>query len=343
MALKKKRKRVTNVSDNKKGYPRLLLSEAVEIVLAGKRTEGLRDRTIDDYKKMWRYFTDWLNDNYEITYIDEITTEILRNYINYMKYDKPRYHGHKYIKTKNTELGLSDTTININLRTIKAIYNYLDREDLIKVNPVTRIKLLRQDIDLTNCFTEEEVKSILQQPNLRDYVGFRDYCAISLLLDSGLRNEEMLSLRDKDIDFSSRFLTIHADKSKNRKHRLVPVSSHCIKLLLQLIAENKSHFKTDRIFLSSYGEPLTANHFRKRLKYYAEKAGIEGKKVTAHVYRHTWAKTMILNGCDPFTLQKIGGWKDIRTMRRYIQMDTKEMRRSHDDFSPLTSIKKKRT
>mgnify|MGYP001024517560 CR=1 FL=1 len=342
MALNKKRRRVTNVSAAKKDYPRLLLSEALEIALAGKRTEGLRERTLTDYKKMWRYFTEWLNDNYEVTYIDEITTEILRNYINYMKYDKPRYHGHKYIKSDDNKVGLSDTTININLRTINAPFNDLDHEELIEVNPAARVKLLRQDIDLTNCFTDDEIKDILRQPNLRDYVGFRDYCAMNCLLDSGLRIEELLSLCEKDIDFSSRFITINADVSKNRKHRLVPISAHCVKLLLQLITENKSHFTTDRIFLSSYGEPLGANHFNKRLKYYAEKAGVKDKKVTAHVYRHTWAKTMILNGCDPFTLQKIGGWSDIRTMRRYIQMDTRAMRRSHDDFSPLTTIRKKK-
>lgn len=98
-----------------------MLGEALEIALAGKRTEGLRDRTLIDYRKVWRYFTDWLNDNYEITYVDEITTEILRNYINYMKHDKPRYHGHKYIKSDDHRLGLSDTTININLRTIKSV------------------------------------------------------------------------------------------------------------------------------------------------------------------------------------------------------------------------------
>lgn len=342
MALKKKRKRATSLTNAKKEYPALSFDEALQITLAGKRSEGCRDRTLKDYAKMWGYFTGWLEKNYEYQHVGEITTEAIRNYINYMKYDKQRYSGHKFINSDKQRIGLADTTININLRTLRALFNHLEREELLEVNPMDRVKLLRQDIDLTNCFTDEEVKEILKQPNLRDFVGFRDYCGLSLLLDSGLRIEEMLSLRAGDIDFASRFITIHADKSKNRKHRLVPVSAHAIKLILQLISENKAHFTTDRIFLSSYGEPLTANHFNKRLKYYAEKAGISGKKMTAHVYRHTWAKNMILNGCDPFTLQKIGGWADIRTMRRYIQMDTREMRRSHDDFSPLTKIRKKK-
>lgn len=338
----KKRKRVTKLSTNKREYPQLTLDQALDLVLAGKRAEGLRERTLKDYAKMWGYFTDWLNDNYEIQYIDELNSDHFRNYINYMKYDKRRYDGHKYINYEEQPIGLADTTININLRSLRAFFNHLQREELIEVNPMERIKQIRQDVDLTNCFTDEEVKAILQQPDLRDFVGFRDFVAMNVLLDSGLRIQELLSLRVSDIDFQTRFITLPGEINKNRKPRLVPISTHVMKLILQLINENQSHFKTDRLFLSSYGEPLGANHYNKRLKYYAEKAGITDKKTTSHVYRHTWAKNMILNGCDPFTLQKMGGWSDIRTMRRYIQMDVSEMRRSHDDYSPITKLKRTR-
>ncbi|MGG4467242.1 tyrosine-type recombinase/integrase [Paenibacillus alvei] len=335
----KKRNRISKLANNSKSYPVLSFGQAIDLVASGKRVEGVRDRTVNDYGKMWRYFSEWLDDNYEIESVDQLTIDMIRNYIHYMKYDKKKYTGHKYIDADKQEIGLSDTTININLRALKAIFNYLQREELIEINPLERIKLLRQDIDLTNCLTDEEVKTILKQPNMRDYVGYRDACALNLLLDSGLRANELLGLRVGDIDFKTRFITLPGERNKNRKPRMVPISTHVMKMLLQLVNENASHFKTDRVFLSCYGEPLGQNQFNKRLKYYAEKAGIEGKKVTAHVYRHTWAKNMILNGCDPFTLQKIGGWSDIRTMRRYIQMDTNEMRRSHDDYSPINRFK----
>ncbi|MEK5107238.1 tyrosine-type recombinase/integrase [Cytobacillus sp. FSL K6-0129] len=339
MALKK-RNRINKLSQDTKNFPQLTFEQAIDIVVSGKRAEGVRDRTVRDYTKMWGYFTDWLNDNYEVKNVDELNAEVFRNYINFMKYDKRKYDGHKYIDANKQEIGLSDTTININLRTLRAIFNYLQREELIEINPIERIKLIRQDIDLTNCLTNEEVKEILRQPNMRDYVGYRDAVAINLLLDSGLRANELIGLRAGDIDFKTRFITLAGDRNKNRKPRLVPISTHVVKMLLQLINENVAHFKTDRVFLSCYGEPLGQNQFNKRLKYYAEKAGITDKKVTAHVYRHTWAKNMILNGCDAFTLQKIGGWADIRTMRRYIQMDTEEMRRSHDDYSPINRMRR---
>lgn len=337
-----KRKRATTVEQDALSAPKLSLEQAIDVVLAGKRSEGLRDRTLRDYAKMWRYFTDWLAINYEdLTYVGDLSADHVRNYINYMRFDKERYSNHPLI-TSQQSVGLSDTTVNINLRTIKAVLNYLDREGYLQANPAGKVRLLRQDIDLTNAFTDEEVKVLFREPNLRDYVGFRDYVAMNTLLDTGLRIGELLSLRIADIDFTTRFITVKSAASKNRQMRLVPVSSHVIRLLLQLIEENNRHFKTDRIFLSCYGADLSDRQLTKRLKYYAARAGISATKVTAHVYRHTWARSMVLNGCDAFTLQKIGGWADIRTMRRYIQMNTDELRKSHDRHSPVTTILKRK-
>lgn len=342
MRNKRSRRRPVKNRQAVREYPQLSFQQALDIVLAGKRAEGCRDRTLRDYTKMWGYFTEWLADNYDIETVDELTADVFRNYINWMKYDKPKYGGHKYI-TNDQGIGLSDTTININLRALISLINYLYREELIEVNPIDRVKLLRQDEDdLTNCLDDDEVKAILNQPGQREYVGFRDFVAMNILLDSGLRVNELLDLRMEHIDFKTRFITVTGEQSKSRHTRMVPISTHVMKLILQLATENRQHFKTDRLFLSSYGEPLGPNHFNKRLKYYAEKAGVTGKKVTAHVYRHTWARNMILNGCDPFTLQKMGGWNDMRTMRRYIQMDTREIRRSHDDYSPVMKLRGKR-
>ncbi|MBE0335564.1 tyrosine-type recombinase/integrase [Paenibacillus sp. 23TSA30-6] len=343
MALKKRERRVPAGGRLAREYPQLSLEQAINLVIGTKKSEGLRDRSLKDYAKHYGYFVDWLREKHpDIQYVEEITTEIIRDHVAYMKFDKVRYSGHKNIPTENQPVGLSDTTVNIRLRTLKAIFNQMERDELIEINPVAKVRLLRQDVDLTNCLTDDEVKAVLAQPNQRDFVGYRDYVAIAFLLDSGCRVSEMLSLRISDIDFQTRFITLSGEVNKNRKPRMVPISAHVAKLLLQLIEENRQYFTTDRIFMSCFGDPVTANHFNKRLKLYGEKAGVAGKKMTAHVYRHTWARAMILNGADPFTVQKMGGWSDIRTMRRYIQMDTNDIRRSHDEYSPTSRFIKKR-
>lgn len=339
MLTKKQRRAPIGRRPDQEEFPRISFMQGLDYAINAKRAEGLRDRTLKDYNKHFGYFFTWLTENYsEMQFIDELTPTIIRDHINYMRYDAKRYAKHKYINSDKQRIGLSDSTVNIRLRTLKAIFNQLRKDKLIEINPFESVNLLRQDIDLTNCLTDEEVKAILSQPNQRDFVGFRDYVGMVTMLDSGLRIQELLSLRAGDIDFQARFFTIVGEVSKNRKPRLIPFSSYTSKLLLQLISENKQHFSTDRVFLSCFGQPLGANQFNKRLKYYGEKAGVSGKKMTAHVYRHTWAKNMTLSGADPFSLQKMGGWSDIRTVRRYIQMDTSDIRKSHDDHSPINKL-----
>lgn len=342
--LKKKERRVPiGKRPDDQEYPRLSFQQALDFAMTAKRAEGLRERTMVDYIKHYGYFVSWVEEKYpEIQFVDELTSTIFRDHVNYMRYDARRYNGHKFINKDKQRIGLSDTTVNIRLRTLKAIFNQLRRDNLIEINPSENVNLVKQDVDLTNCLTDDEVKAILAQPNQKDYVGYRDYVGIVTMLDSGLRINELLNLRTADIDFQTRFITIQGERSKNRKPRFVPISTHVSKLLLQLVSENKEHFSTDRIFMSCFGEPLGANNFNKRLKYYGEKAGISGKKMTAHVYRHTWAKNMTINGADPFSLQKMGGWSDIRTVRRYIQMDTADIRKSHDEHSPINKLLNRR-
>ncbi len=341
MVLKKRKRTAVGKMAMEKDYPKISFEQAIDLVVSDKSAEGVRPRTLKDYKNNWRYFVNWLVKNYEIETVDELSPQIFRDYINYLKHDAIRYEGHIYIK-KIGGVGLADTTINIRLRIFKAMLNHLEREELIAFNAMDSVRLLKQDIDLTNCFTDEEIKELFRQPEKREYVGFRDLVAMTLLLDCGLRANELLSLRATDIDFQTRFITLKAEVNKNRKPRIVPMSAHSVKMLIQLIGENQKHFTTDRVFLSQWGEPLGQNHFNKRLKYYADKVGIKGKKVTAHVYRHTWAKNMTINGCDAFTLQKMGGWSDIRTMRRYIQMDTDDLRKTHDNYSPVMNLLNKK-
>jgi len=336
LALKKRKIRI---DVGKETYPDIPLQQALDLVISVKQSEGLRERTLVDYTKTYGYFTKWLTEYHpNVAYVHDLSVSTFRDYVAWMKYDAKRYEGHKYNGEKDHGTGVSDTTINIRLRTLKAIFNQLERDKLIAESPISAVKLIRQDVDLTNCLTDDEVRQVLAQPDRRDLVGFRDYVAIVTLLDSGLRISSLLSLRATDVDFNTRFITVPGERSKNRKPLLVPISGHTVTLLLQLIAENRNHFTTDRIFLSVNGEVMSSNHFNKRLKLYGEKAGISGKKMTAHVYRHTWAKNMILNGADPFTVQKIGGWADIRTMRRYIQMDTNDLRKSHDAHSPVNTL-----
>ncbi|MCL6443007.1 MAG: site-specific integrase, partial [Alicyclobacillus sp.] len=112
--------------------------------------------------------------------------------------------------------------------------------------------------------------------------------------------------------FEALTLTVPWEKAKTRKKRTVPISKRTAKLLAEIIRENEDFGpQADYLFYSSYGNPMTYESFDDRLKEYGKEAGIEGVRVSAHTFRHTFALHWIKNGGDPFSLQKILGHTDM--------------------------------
>lgn len=67
-----KRKPIGKMS-NQKEYPEITIEQAIDLVISGKSAEGLRERTLRDYRKDWGYFVTWLQNSFCIKSIDEHT------------------------------------------------------------------------------------------------------------------------------------------------------------------------------------------------------------------------------------------------------------------------------
>ncbi|MFC0271882.1 tyrosine-type recombinase/integrase [Metabacillus herbersteinensis] len=171
------------------------------------------------------------------------------------------------------------------------------------------------------------------------FVGFRDYCLFTLLLDTGMRVSGALSLTLSDIDFQTN-ITLAAKNTKSSRGRYVPFSANSNKNLRELILEvnEMDESRQGLLFLTVYGNPLPKNVFRKRVKKVAQMNGIK-KNVTVYMIRHTFAKMYLMNGGDMFSLQKILGHSKIDMVRKYVQFTTEDISNNHRIFSPLDSIR----
>lgn len=311
----------------------LPLKEALEFVHAFKQSEGLRPSTLRGYKQLTGYFYDWLSELYpEIKYINEVTSGIVRDYINYLQKD--------YFNTRTKEYGLSAYTINIRLRNLRAFFNVLHQEDLMNDNPTALIKLLRVDEDTFDPLSENEIDRLLSAPNVEEYAQFRDKVSMYLILDTGIRISEMYDLKIKHVDFKTRAIYLPGSNTKNRKQRILPLSNDVLRLLMELISEVKFNWDTDYVFVSNFGGKYQPSSFRRRLHIYRERARIE-KRVTAHGLRHQFCRDYILNGGDVFTLQRIAGHADIATTRKYIQLTDEDLKTKHAQFSPIARRRRK--
>jgi len=311
------------------------------LFLRAKESEGLKPRTLYDHKSHYRYLQRWLTEKYPTLKLDELTADHVRQYVGHMLTEQSLYSGHPTLQSHNTAKGLSPATVNIRTRTLKCFLRFLHDEDYLQTDLASRVKLQKVEEDTIGALDKKQVLLLLAAPNQREYTGFRDYVLLTLLFDTGLRINEALNLTVDDLSLSGRTITVRASVAKNGKSRVVPMSKRTVELLIALVQENSTQFRNGSpttVFLLNNGKPLTYNQAYERIRLHGEKAGITGVRVSPHTFRHTFAKLYIQNGGDLFTLQKILGHHDISMVRKYVQMEQRDLQEQHAQSSPLVGV-----
>lgn len=320
------KRRSTLKSHTENAGARLTLDEALQKVLNSAASESYRPRTLSDYRKVWAWTFGTLNDELgaNIQYVDEVTLDHLRKYVRVC-----------------LDRGNSAGTVNVRVRAIKAMFNRLAKEGYITENPATQLQKLRQDEKTLNVFGTAEIKRLLSVIDKSTYAGFRDYCAILLGYDAGLRGCEINALEITDIDFDNNVIMLPGAKNKNRRSRAVPISESLAKLLRQLIEESREFFGSNirYVFLTNDGERMAEGRIRSRMHEYGKRAGLNGTiRVSPHTLRHSFATRWLNNQGDLVTLSRILGHTDLSTTKRYLNINLDDISRAHKKFSPLNDL-----
>lgn len=325
-------------SEQRSPIERYTIDEALDIFVQAKEAEGVRPRTVGNYREHIKYLKRYVDRT--PFYVDELTPGLIREYLLYLLKDRVAYAEDEF-RTKKAQ-GLSPHTVNMRLRTLKTMCAFWYKDGLIASNPAANVKRVKSDqVDEVPGLSDDEIDRILNYYDERQFAQWRDKTLCLLLLDVGLRIQEACSLTIDQIDVKRCEIFIPAEVAKNRKGRDVPVSREVVKRLVSLHEESCRYFGDfDEVFMNAYGEPLTPEAFRRRLNRMKKDLGIE--RLHPHMFRHTFCRNYILNGGDIFTLQKIVDHADINTTRKYVQMDSEHVRNQHNRFSPTQRLFRKR-
>ncbi|WP_436515423.1 site-specific tyrosine recombinase/integron integrase [Ekhidna sp. To15] len=160
---------------------------------------------------------------------------------------------------------------------------------------------------LPEVLSKEEVSRIL---SIR--MNTKHRAIISLLYSAGLRIGEVINLQIKSID--SDRMKIFIKGGKGVKDRYVPLSG---KQLALLRAYYREHKPKDYLFEGQNKESkYSASSANKFIKRYAIKAGIK-KKVSSHIFRHSFATHLLEDGIDVRIIQKLLGHNSVKTTMLY--------------------------
>lgn len=297
----KRREEAINNANIKAPSNRINVDQAASYAANVLRSEGYRNTTVNDYVKFFGYFTRDMG----VVFIDEITTDTIRGYINQL-----------------LTSGRKARTANIRVASIRAIFKRLVKDGIASNDPTEGIVKIKEDERAKQAFTDKQVRRLFSVIDKDTFAGYRDYCAMVLMLKSGLRVKEVNELETDDLDFDNLVILLPGAKNKNRKTRVVPMTRKVANELQQLIAETREYFGiVSRVFTNQFGEPVRSDLIRKRMYHYGELAGLSDEcRVSPHSLRHTFATNFLRNGGDLVTLQKILGHSDIKTTEQYLYL-----------------------
>jgi integrase/recombinase XerD len=315
--------------------PSTRLSKILEGYRLSTRSEGKSPSTIAIVEASVRYLDEFLRSNNLSNDVTEIGVKELRRFIIYLR-EQPRFARHRF--TKPQQGHLSGHTINGYMRALQSFWSWLEREDFIKENPFSKLKIPKAPKKVIPIFTEEQLHQLFATIDITSPVGYRDYTIILILLDTGIRCSELTSLKVTDVKLKSRLLKVWG---KGSKERLVPIGAKVQKALWKYLTRYRSEPATphyDHVFLTRDGHPITKDRLEAIVERYGKKASITGVRVSPHTFRHTMAVMFLRNGGDVFTLQRILGHSQLEVLRGYLNLAQSDINRVHQKSSPVDNL-----
>lgn len=204
------------------------------------------------------------------------------------------------------------------ISTLRSFYRFLNKRNIIPVNPVELISLRGDHKKLPEFLYNDEMVKVLKSISTTTPLGLRNMALLELFYATGMRVSEIANLKLEQIDFELNLILVHG---KGNKDRYVAFGEEAKTALNNYLVEARKKLllhKTDYgyVFLNSNGNRITSRGLEYIIKNIFLNAGISAS-VHPHMLRHTFATQMLNNGADLRTVQELLGHESISTTQIY--------------------------
>ena len=309
------------------------------------RTTQLREKSMMAYEQSLKLFERWCKDEMGIFTVDKVTENVIRRYISELQ-ERGKYTFYRIDKQKKTNYPerrrdyrkpISTATINNYIRNIRVFFNWLERNYIIKKNPMKKIRQLRTNRQPKVYLTDEELRKLLANLDLSYFSEHRDYMMIMLMLDSGMRLGECSCLLVEDLELSRRRINLRAEITKGRQDRTVFFSEKTETILRRWLQYKDRYVNSDYLFpVRERGSHIQVSNFESNFKKYLIRSGLNDQ-FTPHCLRNNFAKRCLMNGMDIYTLSKILGHSSVTvTEQAYLDLNDEDIGKRYQKHSPLS-------
>jgi integrase/recombinase XerD len=243
-----------------------------------------------------------------------------------------------FLRHLETDRGNSARTRNNRLAAIHSMFRYAALhapDDAEVIQRVLAIESARTDDTEIPWLTPEETAAILAAPDRSTWAGRRDHAMMTVLLATGLRISELLSLARADARIQATGSHIRC-VGKGRRERSTPLDPATAAAVGEWL-DHTSGRPSDPLFPARgrTSRKLTRDGFQARLDKYQKIASqdqpsLAGKRLFPHLFRHTKAMNMRFAGHDVSIIALWLGHQDVSSTMKYLHADLKLKERALD-------------
>lgn len=217
-------------------------------------------------------------------------------------------------------------TINKKINSLKVYNDFLQKKGMVSESYIQlkrdRVQIAAGSEQIVTALSEEQVEKLLFYLEDHTKVSQRNKLIAYLLLYTGVRVSELVSIKLSDIDYLASTLTV---RGKGGKIREISLRQDVVHLIRSYVKEErlKSKFKDSEYLLLSQRAPKV--HRDAIRDWLANISKVLGFKLHPHLFRHTFCTRLLKKGVDLTTVSKLAGHSTVNmTAKFYIQTTRQE-------------------
>lgn len=271
--------------------------------------------TLIAYKHDLNQFFSFLEFDKESLDISEINYQHIRSWITQLSKDKQ-----------------TPQTVNRKLSSLKTLYRFLMKQEIVKVNPMLKITGPKNSKRLPVFIDEHQMDSLFTNIEFEEgFVGIRDKFILDMLYQTGLRRSELTHLTEANTNLLASTIKV---LGKGNKERILPIS-FSLKCNLEAYLKVKQELNLQNMMLlvNEKGNALSENALYIIVKKYLSQITTLQKK-SPHVLRHTFATHLLNNGASILAVKDLLGHSSLNATQIYTHNTIENLKKSYKKAHP---------